>query len=149
MEAEIQIFLVKCLFRMGALCSSDVALSYMHAQDPCAKFLQKKLLNVFGPFELVEYSICHLQEQNRCNFHRNIGLVTPHLCLGGLNYGKISRAHRNTCRVVAEILGLVLMEILEKKSVVVCFVFQLASWYYYLGLREEPRSKCFHLSPLN
>lgn len=93
MEAEIQIFLVKCLFRVGALCSSDVALFYMHAQDPCAKFLQTKLLDVFGPFELVVYSICCFEEQNRCNFHRNMGLVIPHLCLGGLNYGKISRAH--------------------------------------------------------
>jgi hypothetical protein len=31
---------------------------YMHAQDPCAKFLpNKNLLNVLGLFELVVYSI--------------------------------------------------------------------------------------------
>ncbi len=57
------------------------------------------------------------KNKNRCNFHVNMGLVTHHiLCLGGLIHGRISRAHHNTWRVVAEILGLVLMEILEKEK---------------------------------
>jgi hypothetical protein len=128
-------------------CSSDVALSYMHAQDPCAKFLSKtKITWCFWAFWIgciLKFAI--FKNKISRNFHKNMGLVTPHLCPGG---GLNSRAHRNTCRVVAEILGLVLMEILEKKKYGswFCVPNLQVSWYYYLGLREELLSKCFHLS---